>query len=104
MTTALRKASRSRSSFAARATGVALTLGASVALFGAQGCLTRPVVPITPGSGGVIATKIRVTRIDKVDLLLMIDNSQSMGDKQSEIGKRIPLLIKELTVPDDPTV
>jgi len=100
-----RSRSRSQSrSLAARTAGVALTIGASVALFGAQGCLTRPVVPITPGSGGVVATKIRVTRIDKVDLLLMIDNSQSMGDKQSEVGKRIPLLIKELTAPGDPKI
>ena len=92
---------RSRSGFRSHTASAALLLGSSIALFGAQGCLDRPVVPITPGVGGVIATRIRVTRIDKVDLLLMVDNSQSMGDKQSELGRRIPLLVKELTNPDD---
>ena len=94
--------SSSGRSWAGRAAGAAFALGASVAVFGAgaQGCLDRPVVPIKPGGSGVIATKIRVTRIDKVDLLLVVDNSASMADKQSELGRRIPLLVKELTAPD----
>ena len=87
-------------SWARRTVGVALAIGASAAVFGVQGCLDRPVVPILPGGSGVSATKIRVTRIDKVDLLLMVDNSLSMGDKQSELGKRIPQLVKSLTNPD----
>ncbi len=79
--------------------GAALTLGASVAIFGAQGCLDRPVVPITPGKGGISISKIRVARVDKVDLLLVVDNSISMADKQSELGRRMPELVAALTDP-----
>jgi hypothetical protein len=72
------------------------------------GCGKVSSVSITPSSCGVSGDgcgggKIRVTRIDKVDLLLAIDNSPSMGDKQSELAKRVPLLVKELVAPDDPT-
>jgi hypothetical protein len=79
--------------------GAALTLGASVAVFGAQGCLDRPVVPITPGKGGITVSRIRVTRVDKVDLLIVVDNSISMADKQSELGRRMPELVAALTDP-----
>jgi len=52
----------------------------------------------------VKATKIRLSRVGSVDLLLVVDNSISMADKQSELGRRIPQLIKTLTNPDiDPT-
>ena len=54
--------------------------------------------------GGSTMQKIRVSRLDKVDLLLVVDNSLSMGDKQSELGRRVPQLIKSLTNPDvDPS-
>jgi hypothetical protein len=36
---------------------------------------------------------------DKVDLLLVVDNSQSMSDKQSELAKRVPELVSALTNP-----
>lgn len=85
--------------WAKRLTGAALALGATTALFGAQGCLDRPVVPIVPGKGGISITKIRVTRVDKVDLLIVVDNSISMADKQSELGRRMPELVAALTDP-----
>jgi hypothetical protein len=36
---------------------------------------------------------------DKVDLLLVVDNSSSMSDKQGELAKRIPELVSALTNP-----
>ena len=36
----------------------------------------------------------------KVDLLLVVDNSLSMGDKQLQLARHIPDLIKSLTAPD----
>ncbi len=90
---------RTRQSWGKRLTGAALALGASAALFGAQGCLDRPVVPIVPGKGGISINKIRVTRVDKVDLLIVVDNSISMADKQSELGRRMPELVAALTDP-----
>ncbi|MBK7395199.1 MAG: hypothetical protein IPJ34_02565 [Myxococcales bacterium] len=68
---------------------------------GTVGCNDVTVVRTYPGcgmgcSGGTI-TKIRVTRVDKVDLLLVVDNSPSMADKQAELAKRMPELIAKLT-------
>jgi len=61
-----------------------------------------PGIPETPP-----ATKIRLSTIrgvDKVDLLLVVDNSLSMADKQFELSRRIPQLVKALTNPDvDPS-
>ncbi|MEO7092790.1 MAG: hypothetical protein ABI175_06035, partial [Polyangiales bacterium] len=62
-------------------------------------CIDRPVVPIEPGGHGVHPEILRVTRVDKVDLLFVVDNSSSMADKQSELGKRIPDLIAAITTP-----
>ena len=82
----------------------ALALAAGASLVATQGCLDRPVVPITPGRGGVVPKTIRLTGVDKVDMLIMIDNSPSMADKFSELGRRMPELIKALADPDvDPT-
>jgi hypothetical protein len=79
--------------------GAAWVLAGSVTMFGAQGCLDRPVTSIQATSGGVVVDPLHVTRPDKVDLLLVVDNSASMKDKQSELGRRIPELIKALTEP-----
>src|SRR5205085_10535231 len=93
-----------RKSWAKRLTGAAMTLGASVAIFGAQGCLDRPVVPIKPGASGITVSRIRVSKVDKVDLLIVVDNSISMADKQSELGRRMPELIASLTQTDPKTM
>jgi len=69
------------------------------AMFGAQGCLNRPVTDIEPSGGGVEIVPLHVTRPDKVDLLIVVDNSASMKDKQSELGRRVPELIRGLTDP-----
>jgi len=37
--------------------------------------------------------------IDKIDLLFMIDNSRSMGDKQTLLAKAVPKLVDRLVVP-----
>src|SRR4051794_34808807 len=72
--------------------GVATVLAAL-----APACTTRPVIPIIPEGHGTTVQKLHVTRADKVDLLLVVDNSSSMNDKQSELGKRIPELVKAIT-------
>lgn len=70
----------------------------------ASGCLDRPVVPIVPSNLKVSVQPLSVKRPDKVDLLFVIDNSASMKDKQSELGRRIPELVSAITSPSvDPT-
>jgi hypothetical protein len=80
--------------------GVLLGASGLAASLSASGCLDRPVAPIVPGRGGVSVTRLTVTETDRVDLLLMIDNSASMRDKFAELGRRMPALIKALTDPD----
>ncbi len=55
---------------------------------------------ICPASGGILTTKIRTTGVDKVDLLVMVDDSASMADKSNELARRLPELIKALADPD----
>lgn len=65
----------------------------------AAGCLDRPVSNIESSSLKVSVNRLRVTKVEKVDLLIVVDNSSSMKDKQSELGRRIPELIEGLTKP-----
>ncbi len=65
----------------------------------APACIDRPVVPIDARTDRVSITPLRVTKVDKVDLLIVVDNSSSMKDKQAELGRRIPELISALTTP-----
>lgn len=51
----------------------------------------------TGGSGGTGGATL--TQTDKVDLLLMIDNSISMGDKQALLADAVPSLVSRLTSP-----
>jgi hypothetical protein len=56
------------------------------------------------GTGGSSITnhyfaEIRMTGIDKVDLLFMIDNSLSMASKQELLAASIPLLVERLIAP-----
>ncbi|MBI5538261.1 MAG: hypothetical protein HY898_36400 [Deltaproteobacteria bacterium] len=44
-------------------------------------------------------TLYRATKVDKVDLLLMIDNSASMGDKQALLAAAVPDLVNRLVNP-----
>jgi hypothetical protein len=74
--------------------GIAVTLGAI-----APSCIDRPVVAIEPRGQQVHPEVLRVGRVDKVDLLFVVDNSSSMSDKQSELGKRIPDLVAAITTP-----
>ncbi|MFI5300294.1 MAG: hypothetical protein ACHREM_19570 [Polyangiales bacterium] len=50
----------------------------------------------------LVTAPLSVSAPSKVDLLLMIDNSSSMADKQSELTRRVPALVQLLTHP--PTV
>lgn len=65
-------------------------------------CLERPVVGIVPGTSGIGIEKLAVNRPEKLDLLFVVDNSSSMADKQSELGRRIPALIDAFTRPGGP--
>jgi hypothetical protein len=83
----------SKPSFFTRALRAGLAgLGAVAAMAATSaGCLDRPVAPATPNTSNVFIDQIRQTGVDKIDLLLMIDNSLSMADKQDILAEAVPL-------------
>ena len=73
------------------------------------GCLTRPVEPTLPEGTRVVHLPFRQSAVDKVDILFMIDDSASMGDKQDLLKQAVPDLLTRLLAPDcistsDPSV
>ena len=64
------------------------------------GCLDRPVAPQQPITSRVSTKVVTTQKIEKVDLLFMIDNSISMTDKQEILRDAVPDLLTRLTKPD----
>jgi hypothetical protein len=77
------------------AVGVLGTLG----ILGA-GCLSRPVVHADPTTQTNFTAVVHNQTVDKVDLLFMIDNSASMGDKQALLALAVPDMINRLVSPN----
>ncbi len=82
-------------------------LGKGVAAFavlgitgaGGAGCLARPVGKQPPTTKVNFTSTVSQQAVDKVDLLFMIDNSASMGDKQEILADAVPQLIQGLIRP-----
>jgi hypothetical protein len=77
-----------------------VTTALGIAGIMASGCLDRPVVHSDPNLNTTFITKIQNQSIDKVDLLFMIDNSASMGDKQTLLSLAVPIMINRLVNPN----
>ena len=43
--------------------------------------------------------EVRQVMVDKVDLLLVVDNSAGMADKQQLLAEAVPLLVHRLVTP-----
>ncbi len=68
-------------------------------MVGLVGCLTRPVAKSDPLTKVSFGTPLAQRGIDKIDLLLAIDNSASMADKQAILAEAVPDLVKRLVTP-----
>ncbi len=83
----------------------AVRLGAFTAvMFGglaatAPGCLDRPLEPIEPRITTTIVERLTQSSVDKIDLVLVLDNSRSMADKQEILGLAVPDLVDQLVNP-----
>ena len=66
----------------------------------AVGCIEREGRPVNPCTNVTVAQAIEVTNVDKVDLLFMVDNSNSMGEEQLKLIVEFPSLIRILTTGD----
>ena len=75
--------------------GVVLGVGALGA-----GCLDRPVTNQSPTIKTNFTSAVNQSGIDKVDILFDIDNSASMGDKQTYLIQAIPQMIARLVTPN----
>ena len=64
-----------------------------------SGCLDRPVSPSAPLVTARVVEQVKQNKINKIDLLFMIDNSSSMADKQNILGEAVPELVKSLIEP-----
>ena len=62
-------------------------------------CLRRDVAEIEPTTKLAFEDVVSQTAIDKVDLLVMVDNSASMADKQKILADAVPDLVRGLVQP-----
>ena len=62
-------------------------------------CLVRPVVAEQPTTKISFSTVVAQPAIDKIDLLVMVDNSTSMADKQRILADAVPDLVTGLVRP-----
>jgi|GEM_PF-160327 len=75
-------------------------LGALLAVLASfSGCLDRPVGVSRPVTTNVVIQRQNNEAISSIDLLLMIDNSASMADKQETLAVAVPQLLKRLVQP-----
>jgi len=79
-----------------------LGLALALAPMGCNGILGISVLSADggPTPSGPPLYALRTTEVDKVDLLFMIDNSASMGDKQTLLSLAVPVLIQRLVAPN----
>lgn len=63
----------------------------------ATGCLDRELKPLNPCLVSGVSRKVQVKNVDKVDLLFMVDNSNSMAGEQTSLKAQFPKVIEVLT-------
>ena len=79
-----------------------LLLGCMAAL-AAVGCSDRDLRPLNPCTVSGVSKSVRVTNLENVDLLFMIDNSNSMASEQALLRQQFPRMVRGLVTgdPDD---
>src|SRR6186713_693803 len=65
-----------------------------------QGCLQRPVKEQTPNTSDIFVSRIPNDTIKTIDMLFVIDNSVSMGDKQQILKVAVPKMVERLVAPN----
>src|SRR5687767_10280278 len=64
-----------------------------------SGCLNRPIDRLEPRTTSTVVERLTQSAVDKIDLLLAIDNSVSMADKQAILAAAVPDLVNRLVLP-----
>jgi len=91
-----KKVSTWRQALRVGALATAMVAGTAVT---ATGCLNRPIERVEPRTTTTIVERLTQSSVDKIDLLLVIDNSRSMADKQEILNLAVPDLVNELVNP-----
>ena len=65
-----------------------------------SGCLERELKPLNPCLVSGVTRSVSAKNIDKIDLLFMVDNSNSMAEEQESLRVQFPRLIATLTTGD----
>ncbi|WP_437730856.1 hypothetical protein [Sorangium sp. So ce1335] len=84
-----------------RAARAAASIMCSLVVVGTSlvsGCLSRPIERQDTRTTGTVVERL-TKRVDKIDLLLTIDNSASMKDKQDILALAVPDLVERLVNP-----
>lgn len=71
----------------------------SLIALSAAGCLERPIIGHDPHSTASVTEPIKLSAVERIDLLLAIDSSASMADKQQILSRAVPELVKRLANP-----
>ncbi len=77
----------------------AAAVAALAALMATPACLDRPIEPVEPRTTATFQERLTQSSVDKIDLVLMIDNSGSMADKQQILEVAVPDLVEQLLNP-----
>jgi hypothetical protein len=64
------------------------------------GCLSRPLTNTSPETQTEVTKAVNQGAVNRVDLLFLIDNSGSMGDKQQYLAAAVPDLLNRLLAPN----
>jgi len=79
-----------------------LLAGAVVAAAALAGCLSRDLAPVDPKTQSGVFVEISQTGTTKVDMLFVVDNSNSMHEEQKVLTEQIRHLAEELINPEPP--
>lgn len=64
------------------------------------GCSDRELRPLNPCTVQGVAESVKVDNIEEVDLLFMVDNSNSMAQEQNALSRELPNLVRVLASGD----
>ncbi len=64
------------------------------------GCLDRDLRPLNPCTVSGVTRRVKINNVDKVDLLFMVDNSNSMAEEQMNLAAQFPRMVNILATGD----
>jgi hypothetical protein len=76
------------------------TISVSLILGMLPGCMQRDIAKSEPNTTNIYLSRLENDPVDKIDLLFVVDNSASMGDKQQILELAVPQMLERLVRPD----